>query len=315
MPCSGFGEKEKWEAHKQFLQKWNHCRDKSLRVCDLTCMLQKAWALLRVVSAKGSAILGDFERRGHGWPQGFRRLLITLLWKDQRMDDRRYSTIVGGRKVFQVLCGCCCCFETESHESWAALQLSVEQNDLEPLILLPPLSMCWDFRSAPVSSVIVLRSLDPESSRVRWSSCPLTTRGSIAVAESYPLASKTGSPSILAERGLCNPHLSKSGYYSGGREKVANFQKAWTAPVGATVRFRKPGPLEERRREFPVKKTVGFNSDLGGGAAFGGASINVHYHVSWYSPGWISVRWHENEARYFHNLLWPTCIMNLSIQL
>lgn len=44
-----------------------------LRVCDLTCMLQKAWALLRVVSARGSAILGGFERRGRGWPQGFRR--------------------------------------------------------------------------------------------------------------------------------------------------------------------------------------------------------------------------------------------------
>lgn len=106
--CSGFGEKEKWKAHKRFPQKWNHCRDKSLRVCDLTCMLQKTWALLRAVSAKGSAILGGFERRGRGWPQGFRRWLITLLWKDQRMNDWRHSTIVGGRKVFQVFCGCCC---------------------------------------------------------------------------------------------------------------------------------------------------------------------------------------------------------------
>lgn len=44
-----------------------------LWVCDLTCMLQKAWALLRVVSDKGSTILGGFERRRRGWPQGFRR--------------------------------------------------------------------------------------------------------------------------------------------------------------------------------------------------------------------------------------------------
>lgn len=40
--------------------------------------------------------------------------------------------------------------------------------------------------------------------------------------------------------------------------------------MGTAVSFRKPGPLEERRREFPVKKTVGFNSGVGGGAAFGG---------------------------------------------
>lgn len=68
---------------------------------------------------------------------------------------------------------------------------------------------------------------------------------------------------------------------------MANCQKAQTAQVGTTISFRKPGLLEERRREFPVKKTVGFNSGLGGGAAlkWEGASINVHYYVSWYFPG------------------------------
>lgn len=67
---------------------------------------------------------------------------------------------------------------------------------------------------------------------------------------------------------------------------MANCQKAQTAQLGTTVSFRKPGLLEERHREFPVKKTVGFNSGLGGGAALsGGPSINVHYYVSWYFPG------------------------------
>lgn len=68
---------------------------------------------------------------------------------------------------------------------------------------------------------------------------------------------------------------------------MTNCQKAQTAQVGTTISYRKPVLLEERRREFPLKKkkAVGFNSGLGGGAAFRGASINVHYYVSWYFPG------------------------------
>lgn len=74
------------------LQRWEPGR------CDLICMLQKAWALLSVVSTKGTGVLGGLERRGHGWLQGLRWWLITLTVMKGSKDERQETFYHCGRK-------------------------------------------------------------------------------------------------------------------------------------------------------------------------------------------------------------------------